>query len=297
MKLLNTFGLPNLLLMAAGQLIFRHGFLESQAVMLTLNSWQNGLLVLATVLIGAGGYLINSLVGENGNRTGMSESAAYNVYAGLTIAGVGIGFYLSNFIEKPWFCAIFIVVAYGLYLYATSLKYSLILNNLIIALLVVLSVLVVGVFNLYPAPGADISNIRMVFSIMIDYCAFIFFLALLLSLVKDLKNTDADYNNGTNTLPVAIGRKRTARIAFFVALIPVAMLLYYANANLKEYGLWYALGFILLFILGPLVWFLINIWDAKTRKEFSIMEKVITATLFFTAVSIAVVTYNIHHNA
>jgi 4-hydroxybenzoate polyprenyltransferase len=297
MKLLNTLGLPNLLLIAAAQLIFRHGFLEYQAVTLALNTWQNALLVLSTVLIGAGGYLMNGLVGENGNKTGLSESVAYNVYAGLTIAGVGIGFYLSNHIEKPWFCAMFIVVAYGLYLYASSLKYSIILSNVIIALLIVLSILVLGIFNLYPTYGADLSGIRMVFSIIIDYCAFIFFLALLLTLVKDLKHTDADYNNGTNTLPIAIGKKRTARVAFFVALIPAAMLLYYANANLKEYGLWYALGFILLFILGPLVWFLINIWDARSQKEFSLMEKVIKATLFFTAVSIAVVTYNIHHNA
>lgn len=299
MKLLKTLGIINVILLAAAQLIFRHGFLDFQEdIYLALNGWQNALLVLSTALIAMGGFLINAVAGDEGNKSGLSETTAYNVYAALTIAGVGIGFYLANHIEKPMFVAIFIAAAFGMYLYATSLKNSLIVSNITLALLIVLPVLVVGTFNLYPVIYTDnLTRIGTIFIIILEYCAFSFVVALVLTFVTDLANTDADYNNGTATLPIAIGKKRTARIAFFISLIPAGMLLYYANANLKEHGLWLALGFLLLFILGPLVWFLITIWDAKSQKEFSLMEKVLKAALLMTAVSVAVVTYNIHHNA
>ena len=120
----------NLLMLAFMQLIFRYGFLKWQNVPLSLADWQYGLLVLATVLIAAGGYVINDIFDQDtdsenkpskvivGNK--ISESLAYNLYVGLTIAGVGIGFYLSNVILKPGFATLFILIASLLYLYATS---------------------------------------------------------------------------------------------------------------------------------------------------------------------------------
>lgn len=55
----------NLIMLALMQLIFRYGFLKVQDLPLALTDWQYALLVLATVTIAAGGYLINNIYDIN----------------------------------------------------------------------------------------------------------------------------------------------------------------------------------------------------------------------------------------
>ena len=130
----------NLLLLAFMQLLLRYGFLKLQNVPLSLADWQYGLLIASTILIAAAGYVINDIFDQGTDAVNkpkqvivgknISEGSAYNIYVALNIAGVGIGFYLTNVIQKPSFAAIFIVVAATLYLYATSLKQMLLIGNL-----------------------------------------------------------------------------------------------------------------------------------------------------------------------
>jgi 4-hydroxybenzoate polyprenyltransferase len=53
---------------------------------------------------------------------------------------------LSNVILKPSFAAIFILIAATLYIYATSLKQMLLLGNIVVALLLSFSVIIIGIF-------------------------------------------------------------------------------------------------------------------------------------------------------
>lgn len=297
MKLLKLLGIQNLLLLAFAQLVFRYGYLELHPnIFLVLSDWQNALLVIACVLIAAGGFLMINISGDDSNGSVISEDKAYNLYAVLTFIGVAIGFYLSNYIEKPWFSVLFIAIAGGLYLYATSLKYTAVVNNIVAAIFIGLSILLVGVFNLFPVlPTAELLHTQTLFGLIMDYSIFAFSLGLVLSVVNDIKNTDADYNAGYQTLPVVLGKGRTARVAFFLGLVPVGLVLYYCNAYLKE--LLPSLGYVLLFVLGPLIYFLIQVWTAKTHKEFKKLETVLRLVLFFAAASIAVITLNIQNNA
>ena len=119
MKYLKLIRYQNLLLIAFMQLILRYGFLKLQNVELALADWQFGLLVLATIFIAAGGYAINDIMDQETdsiNRPNqvivgrsISESMAYNLYFGFTIAGALIGFYLSNLIYRDNFFGIFII--------------------------------------------------------------------------------------------------------------------------------------------------------------------------------------------
>ena len=297
MKLLKLLGIQNLLLLAFAQLVFRYGYLELHPnIFLVLNDWQNALLVIASVFIAAGGFLMINISKDESYSTIISENKVYNLYAVLTFIGVAIGFYLSNYIEKPWFSVLFIAIAGGLYLYGTSLKYTAVINNIVAAIFIGLSILLVGVFNLFPVlPTAELMHAQTLFGLIMDYSIFAFTLGLVLSIVRDIKNTDADDNAGFQTLPVVLGKGRAAKVAFFLGLIPVGLVLYYANAYLKE--LLPSLGYMLLFVLGPLIYFLIQVWSAKTNKEFKRLETVLRLVLFFTAASIAVITLNIQNNA
>lgn len=296
----------NLLMLAFMQLIFRYGFFKNQNILLALADWQYGLLVLSTVLIAGGGYIINNIFDQNTDAinkpntvvigNSISETQAYNLYIGLTATGVAIGFYLSNVIAKPGFASIFILIAATLYLYATSLKQMMLIGNIIVALLLSFSVIIIGIFDLYPATGIDNQQqMGLFFSILLDYAIFAFMINLLREIVKDIEDTDGDYNQGMNTLPIAIGKSRTGKIVFGLSFIPLFFILFYINKYLFE--LLFVTVYLLLFVVGPLIFFTVKMWSATSKKEFHILSMLLKWILLFGILSIVVISFNMKYNA
>ena len=308
MKYLKLVRYQNLLLLAFMQLIFRYGFLKLQNIYLSLADWQYGLLVLSTMLIAAAGYIINDIMDQetdNDNKPNkviigksISETIAYNLYVALNIMGVGIGFYLSNVIQKPSFAAIFILIAATLYLYATSLKQMLLVGNIIIALLLSVSVLIIGVFDLLPATYEENQAIMSImFKILIDYAVFAFILNFIREIVKDMEDVNGDYNHGMNTLPIALGISRTAKLTFGLLVISVVLLLFYINANLMAYNLYFATVYALILVIGPLCFCIVKMWSAKSKKDFKLISNVLKLVIFFGILSILIINLNIRYNA
>ena len=298
----------NLLLLALMQLIFRYGFLKQQDGYLALADWQYFLLVLSTVLLAAAGYVINDIFDQetdNINRLekvivgkAISESRAYNIYVVLNIIGVAIGFYLSNIIDKPSFATVFIFIAASLYFYATTLKKMLLLGNLLVAFILGLSVLIIGVFDLYPATyDGNREKMTLLFKILTDYALFAFVLNFIREIIKDCQDIKGDYNQGMQTLPIILGLNRTAKIIFGLLVIANAIIFWYINHHLMSFDLYYAVLYTFILVLGPLIYSLIKSWNAKTTKDFQHLSLVLKWVIFFGIVSIAVITYNIKTNA
>jgi 4-hydroxybenzoate polyprenyltransferase len=298
----------NLLMIALMQFLFRYTFLIWQNVPLALNDFQYVLLVLSTILIAAGGYVINDIFDQSTDAenkphkvfigNAFTESAGYNIYVALTTSGVALGFYLANAINKPSFATLFILIAATLYLYASNLKQNLLIGNFIIATLLSLSVVIIGVFELYPVTTPDNQpQMRVLFSIMIDYAVFAFVVNLIREIVKDLEDVNGDYNQGMNTLPIAIGVKRTAQVVFVLSFVPIGMILYYINEYFMTNNLWISAGYTLITVVAPLIYCTIKMWSAQKKKEFNHLSSVLKLVLLFGILSIAVVTYNIHHHA
>jgi len=297
----------NLLLLAFMQIIFRYGFLKQQDGYLSLADWQYFLLVLSTVLLAAAGYVINDIFDQETDTINrpekvivgkaISESRAYNIYVGLNIIGVAIGFYLSNVIQKPSFATIFIFIAASLYFYATTLKKMLLLGNILVAFILGLSVLIIGVFDLYPATyDGNRDKMALLFKILTDYAVFAFVLNLIREIIKDAEDIKGDYNQGIQTLPIILGVKRTAKIVFGLVTIAVAIVLWYTNKHLMGFDLYYAVLYVLFLVLGPLLYVLIKSWNAKSVSDFHHLSTVLKWVIFFGILSIAVITYNIKIN-
>jgi 4-hydroxybenzoate polyprenyltransferase len=293
-------------MLAFMQLVFRYGFFKFQNISLALNDWQYGLLVLSTVLLAAGGYVINNIFDQDTDTINkpnnviigksISEAKAYNIYVALNCIGVGIGFYLSNVIQKPGFASIFILIAATLYFYATSLKQMILIGNIIVALLLAFSVIIIGVFDLYPATyEGNQQEMAVIFSILLDYALFTFILNFIREIVKDLEDVNGDYNQGMNTLPIAIGINRTSKIVFALSFIPVLAILFYINNYLFQ--LQFATLYLMLSVLGPLLYFTFKIWNAKTKNDFHKLSLLLKWILLFGIVSIVVITLNMHYNA
>lgn len=290
------------------QFVFRYGFLELQNVPLSLADWQYALLVLSTVCIAAGGFVINTIfdseIASNDNSEKIvigkdfTESLAYNLYVAFTFIGVTIGFYLSNVIQRPNFAILFILIAATLYLYATSLKQSLLIGNLIVSLLLSLSILIIGLFDLLPATYEGNQPIMgLLFSILIDYAIFTFIISFIRGIVKDCENFVSDSNRIFNTLPNVFGIKNTTKVIFAMSFIPILCVLYYLKTYLLPGKLIESTIYVLIFIASPLIYFTIKIWTAKQPKEFQQLNSILKWILFFGVLSILIINLNMKHNA
>jgi len=298
----------NLLLLAFMQLLFRFGFLKFQDIPLALADWQYILLVLSTVLLAAGGYVINNIFDQNTDLEnkpesvvigrGITESLAYTIYMILTFAGVGLGFYLSNVILKPSFAVLFILIAATLYIYASTLKQMPVVGNIIVAFLLSFSVLIIGVFDLYPATfEGNQSQMATVFSILFDYAFFAFMINFLREIVKDMEDYEGDFSQGMRTLAIVFGISRTQKLVFVLSFMPLIVLLRYINDYFIANNLIIMSLYSLLFIVGPLLYFIIRIARARSAKDFHLLSSILKYLIFFGVISIAILTFNIKHHA
>ena len=302
MKYLKLIRFQNLLMLAFMQLVFRYLFLAQSYVDLALTDFNYILLVIATVCIAAGGYVINNIMDQDTDEiakpqnrvvgVSISEAVAYNWYIGLTIVGVGIGFYLSNVIYKPTFASMFILVATLLYMYATSFKQIPVLGNVVVALMLSTSIIIIGLFDILPAIDVD-NRFRMkeAFDILMHYAIFAFIINLIREIVKDMEDMDGDYQSGINTLPIAIGVQKTKIIVGVLTVISIGILAYYVNSNLFELD--YVVYYAMILIVGPLIYFGVKLLNAAMKKEFHHLSLVLKIILFFGILSVAVIVYNL----
>jgi 4-hydroxybenzoate polyprenyltransferase len=298
MNLLKLFKPLHLALFVFAMLIFRYGYLEQQpALLLALNHWQYLLLVLAFVLIGAGGALMDAISGPGKNGNSISEGNGYNIYGALNLAAIGIGYYLADLIGRSSFVAVFVLAACMLFIAVTNFRQTILVGNVLVSLCVAAAILSIAVFNFYPF--LQIFEIKAYYAdsflLLACYAVLGFMLTMLYSMTKDIQNMDADYNNNKNTLPIAIGRDRAAKVAFSFTIVTIAAILVYINAYLVS--LTYMLIYTLIFMVGPLIFFAIKILGAKTQKDFSWLATVLKLVMALTAVSIMVLTYNIENYA
>lgn len=294
-------------MIALMQIIFKYGFLDQQNIPLALNDWQYLLLVVTTVLIAGAGYLINNIFDKETDTINkpeevvigksISEDKAFNLYIAMNIMGVGIGFYLSNLIGKPAFALLFILISATLYLYASSLKQSLLVGNIIVAILTSMSVIIIGIFNLYPLITLENQAfLGLIFRVLLDYAIFAFVINFIREIVKDLEDVNGDYNQGMNTLPIALGVTRTTRLVFLLSFIPIVALLYYINEYYFVNELYIATIYCLLSIVAPLIYFTVKSASAKNKLDFHHLSLVLKFVLFFGILSIWVVSKNIERN-
>lgn len=308
MKYLKLIRYQNLLLLALMQLVFRFGYLELIKIPLSLFYWQYVLLVLATVLIASGGYVINDIFDQDIDQENkpneiiigkyISEAVAYQIYTGLTIAGVGCGFILANSVEHPNLAGIFILIALALYFYASTLKQIALIGNILIAALLAFSVIIIGIFDIFPNTF-DINRQQMAlaFSILFDYAKFAFILNLVREIIKDIEDIKGDFIQDIKTLPIIIGVKKTVGIALTILALAVLYLFYYSYNYLFENNLFYGLFYIIALVIAPMIVCIIKIGTANEKSDFHFISILLKWIIFFGILSIAVITLNIKYNA
>lgn len=284
MNVLKLIRFPNLLIIALAQILIRYGLYVPFNATPALSDFQFALLILATLAIAAAGYVINDIYDQEIDRINkpnsllvgnkISEKQANSLFVILNIIGVGIGFYLANTIQRPVFVSFFILISLLLYLYASSLKRILVVGNLLIAVLVAMSILIVPIFDLLPAITWQNQVVQTrTFLLILDFAIFAFFINWIREIVKDLLDIDGDKKGGINTLPIAIGRSRTLKIIMALTFLLLCGIIYYMYENL--YKQQYLMLYFLVFIVGPLLYLFIKTFDAKSKKRYRFMASLL----------------------
>ncbi|MGY5850891.1 geranylgeranylglycerol-phosphate geranylgeranyltransferase [Salegentibacter sp. F14] len=294
-KFLKLIRFGNLLFVAVCLILIRYAFFKSTSAAVALSDFGYALLILANLCLAAAGYIINDIYDVTSDRinkpkklyigNGVSEKAGFNWFISLNVIGVGIGFYLANVIGLPAFSALFIFSSALLYIYSTYLKNVPLAGNIAVSFLVAGVAALPGIFDLLPAINAvNREHQAMYFAILLDYSFFGFFINLLREMVKDQEDLKGDYNSGGKTLPIILGTARTNKVIFAIGLIPLIAILYYLYSYLFENTT--AVLYVLILILAPLLFFMVQIWSASEKKDFTRLSLILKIILFFGLISI-----------
>lgn len=282
-------------MIAMVQLLIKYALLEPFEADIMFNWFGISLLILATLCLAAAGNIINDIYDVEtdlvnrpskviiGKR--VSEKTSYNLFIAFNVIGILIGFYLSHLVDRSGFFALFVIISALLYVYATYLKQTLLIGNIVISLLVAMSILVVGLFELLPAITPQNQPTQLFFfKILLDYALFAFVINLVREIAKDLEDIDGDHKAGMNTLPIAIGRDRASKVLFALTLLPLLGVIYYVMTYMYNQPI--AVGYFLLFVIAPLLYVSIKSFSAKNKKEFHHISNMLKLVMLFGMLSL-----------
>ncbi len=249
-KLINILRLirfPNLVIIVLTQLAMRYLILEpllpSTGFTLQFDDFHFILLILATVLIAAGGYIINDYFDTQTdwiNRpdrvlvgVSISRRRAMTLHTIMNFLGVAIGIYLSFYIRVKALSLIFMVATGLLWFYSTDYKRQFLIGNLSVAFLTGLVPLMVVLFEiplLNKAYGnvmlLHTSNFNYMFVWVAAFSFFAFVTTLIREIIKDLEDFKGDMAYGMKTLPIIAGQLITKIILLILITGTIASIIF-----------------------------------------------------------------------
>lgn len=294
-SILNLIRWKNLIMIAMVQLLLKYALFQPFNIEMTLNWFGFGLLILATLCIAAAGNIINDIhdvEADSVNKPNkqiigksVSEKTAFTLFIVLNVVGVAIGFYLSNMVGRSGFSVVFVGISILLYVYASNLKQIVVVKNLIVAILVAISIIIVALFDLLPAITSQNQDTQLaLFKIVIDYALFAFGLTLIREIVKDLQDIEGDRKAGLNTLPIAIGKELATKVAFALLVLFSAAVAYYVITYLYKQQM--AVIYFLALVIAPLMYTTIKLFSAKSKSEYAYLSLLLKLCMLFGMLSL-----------
>lgn len=288
MALLNLVRYKNLIIIVLMQCLLRYGLLlpvlHHYGVSPELSHVKFGLLVLATVLLAASGYVINNYFDVSIDRINRPDNVvvgrqiprrtALLLHVILTITGVFIGLFLAYITRKENYALMFIVIPGLLWYYSTTLKKQVLVGNLTIALLTALVPFVV--VSLEFATLARVHGEAILHSEACStawfwttgFAFFAFISTITRELIKDMEDIEGDKETGCHTLPVEMGIDYSRTVVIILAIASVAALWIILLMVPRLYESYLTWGYFFFFLTVPYLLLAHKILKAQTRKQF-----------------------------
>ncbi len=294
----------NLVMLALIQVLFKYVYFPSFSVETALSHFNFAILVFTTLIIAAAGYIINDIYDVDADKinkptkvlvtrkiTKKQANFLYNIFNGI---GLLSGLYLAHTIDKLSFVAIFVITILLLKVYNSDFKKRPIVGNVVVSLLVSLSILIVGVFDIIPmvTEENDIDQ-YYAFRVLIDYAGFAFMFMLLREMVKDVEDVNGDKYMNMKTLPIILGRKRANYVIFVLSFVPLILITSYSFNSFTNVP--FVLAYMLIVVLLPLLFFMTKILYAKSKKDYIYASKLLKFIMLLGMFSVAILSLTIYY--
>lgn len=294
---------PNLLITALVMFLVHHCILGLPSTLAFT------LLVIAMVMVQAGGYVINDIfdieidainkpekqiVGKT-----FTEKQSNVFYMSLTIIGLLFGLAASLMALGKHFVTVFaslILLACFLYSYSIRYKKQLVVGNLIVSLSVAFAVFLPWLFQILTMLGNKemlLENqewMHVTLRIVLIYTAFAFMMTLVREIVKDMEDVKGDGRSHCRTIPIIWGMNVAQIIVIALSFITVVMIW-----NSTDYfsGLGCKITYYMLYASGVLVFFVIfnnlmSLTDKslRTEKQFRLQSMFLKTSMLIGVLSI-----------
>ncbi|MDF1517420.1 MAG: geranylgeranylglycerol-phosphate geranylgeranyltransferase [Lutibacter sp.] len=274
----------NLLLIIYLQILLKFLLFSVFELNTNLTVFQFLTLLFSLILITAAGYIINDIFDLKSDLINkpqkvivanqFSVETSRRLYLITNTMGIVLGIGLSLSVQKPTYAFIFIGASLLLYFYSKKLKSKPLIGNITVSFLVALSIVILCFFDLNLAIQNEAQ--QLVIYVILLLSGFAFFINMVREIIKDIEDINGDYNLKMNTLPILLGVSRTKKIAAFLCLFPLGLLLFIVVKYASAYK--FTLLYLLLFTFVPLLYVALKLLSAKTKKDFkklSIFLKII----------------------
>ena len=262
------------------------------------------LLIIATILIAAGGYVINDyfdikidrinrpdrvIVGET-----MSKPAAMRLSIGLSAAGILLGA-LTAWLCSSWTLGIVMLLMPGLlWFYSSAYKRQFLIGNLIVAFASALVPVLIGLANegmfLPFIIEHDLQTIYSdlqpavhdIYTWLGGFALMIFLYTWIREIIKDLQDQMGDRELECRTLPIKVGELWTKIILTLLIAITAALLCWIAFDLLPFEHTWSSLStrYLVFGLLIPLGAILALTWSARIPSDYRNAQRFMKFAMF-----------------
>lgn len=266
----------NLMIICLIFLLVRHTiilpFLGAEASESSLSNTQFLLLMLSTVLIASGGYVINDIFDTGTDQINRPESNKVGngislftsriLYFTLTISGLIAAVLFGESTGVKYAVLVIGICAGLLYFYSSSYKNMLLLGNIVISLLAGLSVMITVLFD-RNAVGTD-----SVMTVTAAYSVFAFLITLNREIIKDCEDLEGDIRFSASTLPAFAGTS-AAKITASVIAVLTAGGIFYIQILQQQWQSPIPFAYVVCFIQLPLIWLAASTLRSQHKTDFS----------------------------
>lgn len=287
--LLRLIRFPNLIIVAFTQYLLQYKVIlsafESADLHPLLVGFHFFLFVCSTMIIAAGGYIINDVVDYPIDVINKPEKLIINKairmdtaqkwYYGLTIFGFVISLYLAFYVQNLLLVLIYPAAVSLLYLYSHYFKKQVLTGNIVVS---IFCAFVAGVilfaerhtfFELQHVAPQLAERVGLLLG---GYTVFAFLSTLFREIIKDIEDVEGDRLQHCRTLPIVYGISISKIVAGFVGLI-FLIFVGFLMQWLWEQDYLGAVIFASLGILAPLVFSLVKLIRANNKTHFHLLSQ------------------------
>lgn len=257
--------------------------LETFSLQPAHNAYYGYLLMCATALIAAGGYVINDYFDVKIDRVNKPEKviitesitkeAAMRFYQILTGFGIVCGIVLAILTRSFTLGFVFILVPGLLWFYAASYKRQFIWGNVIVSLLAALAVFVVAMLEiaLLKKEYADLiyqTEIpKIIYGWTGGFSLFAFLCTWIREVIKDMQDEAGDREMECRTMPIKWGIKKTKFFLYGMIVFTLAALFHFQYHYILFEGT-LTVRYLIFGITLPFVALIYLIFRAKTPTDY-----------------------------